>query len=589
MKLISGYKKQQFLYLIVIFILFTVIVVFSEYHHEKHYRVDALKERLGRYTEIINNYSSNYIYFENRIKQCFDSITGILPDKNLRTTIIDFNGIVIYDSKVNNITAMENHLMRPEIQQAISDNTGTDIRVSATTGVKYFYFAKRFADYFIRLSVVYDIEARKIIEPDKLSIILIIILFFIASVSLVYVTDKFGKSVSALRKFTIQASADKTIDDNLVFPENELGNIGQDIVDIYHKLNKTKQELVSEKEKLIRHLTILEEGIAIFSKEKQVIINNGHFIQYLNQISDQLIYSAENFFGIKEFEPLHGFINKCVTGDINTSVPPSYEINIFKNSKYYSAKCIMYQDRTFEVIIKDTTKPAKQKLLKHQITENIAHELKTPVTSISGLLETVLNNNPDNPRNPEFIQRAYSQTCRLSELINDISLLTKIEEAGHLYQLEKVKLHQIISNVIDDFQIKIKENNINIALNIPDNIEFNGNPVLLYSVFRNLFENTVNYAGNNVYVSIDKYSEDSQSYYFSFSDNGPGVPEQDIPRLFERFYRVDKGRERKSGGTGLGLSIVKNAILFHKGDISVKNRKEGGLEFLFSINRNLIS
>ena len=99
-------------------------------------------------------------------------------------------------------------------------------------------------------------------------------------------------------------------------------------------------------------------------------------------------------------------------------------------------------------------------------------------------------------------------------------------------------------------------------------------------------ENTIHHAGTDIVVNIDKYMEDAHHYYFSFSDTGSGVPEQDIPRLFERFYRVDKGRDRKSGGTGLGLSIVKNAILFHQGDISVKNRKEGGLEFLFSLGRN---
>jgi len=123
-------------------------------------------------------------------------------------------------------------------------------------------------------------------------------------------------------------------------------------------------------------------------------------------------------------------------------------------------------------------------------------------------------------------------------------------------------------------------------LNISEEIELQGNSVLLYSAFRNLLENVIHHAGNNVEVSIDKYMEDQHHYYFSISDNGSGVPEQDIPRLFERFYRVDKGRDRKTGGTGLGLSIVKNAVQFHKGEISVKNRKEGGLEFLFSLGRS---
>jgi signal transduction histidine kinase len=266
---------------------------------------------------------------------------------------------------------------------------------------------------------------------------------------------------------------------------------------------------------------------------------------------------------------------------------PSWEVTIYKNGKYFTARCVVFQDKSFEIIILDSTKPAKRKLLKQQMTENIAHELKTPVSSIKGLLETVLDNKLDKSRLMDFINRAYSQTCRLTELIDDISLLTKIEEAGNLYPIEKVNLKNVIKNVIEDLHSKIEKQQIHIELNIPENIELNGNPVLLYSIFRNLFENTINYAGEQITVKIDKYMEDVQNYYFSFSDTGTGVPDQHIPRLFERFYRVETGRDRKSGGTGLGLSIVKNAILFHKGEISVKNRKGGGLEFLFSISRNL--
>ena len=317
------------------------------------------------------------------------------------------------------------------------------------------------------------------------------------------------------------------------------------------------------------------------------IASNSNFIQYINHISDKLVYSAENFFGIVEFAPIIGFIDSQLAAEKPEKTgQPSYEVSITKNGKHYAVKCIVFQDNSFEIILNDITKLAKRKLLKQQITENIAHELKTPVSSIKGFLETVLNNKIDRTKLLDYIQRAYSQTCRLADLINDISLLTKIEEAGNLYPIEKVNVHEVVNSVIEDLREKLKENKIDVRMNITKDIELQGNSVLLYSAFRNLLENAINHAGTDVVVTIDKYMEDPHHYYFSFSDTGSGVPEQDIPRLFERFYRVDKGRDRKSGGTGLGLSIVKNAILFHQGDISVKNRKEGGLEFLFSLGRN---
>ena len=116
-----------------------------------------------------------------------------------------------------------------------------------------------------------------------------------------------------------------------------------------------------------------------------------------------------------------------------------------------------------------------------------------------------------------------------------------------------------------------------------------GNQALLYSVFRNLFDNVIMHGGPNLSIRVENYMEDKEFHYFSFSDTGAGVPEEDLPRLFERFYRVDKGRDRKAGGTGLGLAIVKNAIMFHKGDISVKNRVGGGLEFLFTLSKEVNS
>lgn len=588
MKPITKYRRKQLLYLSVIFIFFTAIIVLLEYHHEKRVRINALNKELDGYTELINNYINSHSLDEKSFASGLDSLVRIFPDKNIRTTVIDLDGKVLFDTEVKNTEEMENHLLRSEIQDALKHITGSDIRTSASTGIKYYYFAKRFENCYIRMSVVYNIEAREIIEPDKISLLIIIVLFFITSLALVYVTDKFGESVSALKKFALKAIADKPIDEDLTFPESELGLIGQDIVGIYQKLINAKHELQSEKDKLIRHLNMLDEGIAIFSKDQKVITSNSNFIQYINLISDQLVYSAENFFRIQDFSPLFGFINTyTVAENPDQGIQPSYEISIQKNGKFYNARCVLFPDKSFEIIIRDTTKPAKRKLLKQQMTENIAHELKTPVSSIKGLLETVLNNKPDKAKQLDFINRAYLQTCRLADLIDDISMLTKIEEAGNLYPIEKVNLHYVITNVLDDLQSKIKEHHILTEINIPENMELIGNSVLLYSVFRNLVENAINHAGDNVTVRIDKYMEDPQNYYFSFSDTGTGVPDQDIPRLFERFYRVDKSRDRKSGGTGLGLSIVKNAILYHKGDISVKNRKEGGLEFLFSINRNL--
>jgi two-component system phosphate regulon sensor histidine kinase PhoR len=589
MKINLSFNKKWLIYALSFLLIFAAVLLTSEYLHEKQIRIEALNEELRDYSEVINRYLAGNRICESGEYNELDSLIKLINKESLRITVIDLRGKVLFDSKVSDPESMENHANRPEVQSAVNNKYGTNIRISKTTGIKYYYYAQRFNNYFIRISVMYNMDARKMLKPDQLFLLFVLLLLFMTAITVVLITNKYGKSISTLRKFTKKASANKPIDEELVFPENELGLIGQDIIDIYQKLNKTKEELLSEKAKLIRHLNLLDEGIAIFSKDMAVITNNNHFIQYINLISDRLVFSADDFFHIKDFSTLLSFIEKYVNdqeADL-VNIQPTYEISVFKNARYYSVRSTVFQDRTFEVSINDVTKPTKRKLLKQQMTENIAHELKTPVSSIKGLLETLLISKPDKDITMDFLNRAYSQATRLANLVNDISLLTKIEEAANLYTIENVNLSELITDIAGEIQSKLEENNISLELSIPKGLIIKGNPALLYSVFRNLFDNAIHHAGNNLRIKLNMYMEDPKYYYFLFSDDGTGVPAEDLARLFERFYRVDKGRDRKNGGTGLGLSIVKNAIQFHKGDISAKNCKNGGLEFLFTLSKEI--
>lgn len=591
MKIIASYNRQWLIYILSFFLFFTAVLLVSEYFHEKRIRIGALNEKLDNYAVLADGYIAKYRMNNTSGFGGLDTLAGLVPDESIRITVIDPEGKVLYDSRVPNIAGMDNHLLRPEIQSAISDGYGTDIRVSGTTRLKYYYYAKRFSEFIIRISVVYDIGARKFIQPDRIFLLFVLLFFLIASFTIVLITDKFGKSISTLRDFTVQALANKPIDEKLVFPENELGIIGQDIVEIYRKLNHTKEELISEKAKLIRHLNMLDEGIAIFSKDRQVITSNNHFIRFINHISDTRVFTADEFFRIGDFGPLFAFINRYLQDDSNglAETQPIYEVTISKGGKHFSVKSVVFQDRSFEVSLQDITKPTKRKVLKQQITENIAHELKTPVSSIKGFLETILEGSTDKARTTDYLRRAYAQSCRLADLIHDISLLTKIEEASSLYLIEEVELDELIKDIAGEIQPQLATHDISLVLKIPDNLIIGGNSGLLYSIFRNLFDNSIDHGGKGLTIRIDNYMKDDDFYYFSYSDTGTGVPEADLPRLFERFYRVDKGRDRKKGGTGLGLSIVKNAIQFHKGEISVKNRIGGGLEFLFTLARDVRS
>ena len=230
----------------------------------------------------------------------------------------------------------------------------------------------------------------------------------------------------------------------------------------------------------------------------------------------------------------------------------------------------------------------QQTLLKRQLTQNIAHELKTPVASIHGYLETLISNpNIDNATRQQFMDRCYAQTNRLTSLLQDISTLNRLDDAAVANSaIEAVDISKTMANIVKETALQVAEKEMTIKNRLPQNIIIDGNQSLLYSIFRNLTDNAIAYAGKGTTISVS--ARETQSFwFFEFADNGIGVADCHLPRLFERFYRVDKGRSRAMGGTGLGLAIVKNAVQFHGGTISVTNRKGGGLLFQFSLRKNM--
>jgi len=233
-----------------------------------------------------------------------------------------------------------------------------------------------------------------------------------------------------------------------------------------------------------------------------------------------------------------------------------------------------------------SVKHFKDHQYRQEITGNIAHELRTPVTIIRGYLETVLEKQVEPEKEQYFIKQAHTQTVVLSELIQDMGLITKIEEAPGAFHLSLVCINDLLKDLKTDLHAVLQEKGIEMEWDIPENLVINGNQNLLYSIFRNLTDNVICYAGENVHIQILGFY-DKQFCHFSFSDNGIGISdEKHLTRLFERFYRIGEGRTRESGGSGLGLSIVKNAVTFHKGTIRARNKENGGLEFLFTLKRS---
>lgn len=576
------FSQRLFWSVFFMFLGFMVCFLLFQYQREREFAQEKL-----------NNVLSNYNYqLFRKCQQSTDinktviSFMDDIPQKDLRVTIIDPSGDVLFDN--SGTDEFNNHNDRSEVRKARLYNEGFAIRSSESTGKRYFYSASNIGGYIYRSALPYDPYVRGILTVNKDFIyfmaLMTLIFFFVLS----RFTFSIGKTISKLRDFALNVEKDRMPAVDYVFPNDELGDISQNIVTLYHRQQKAKNELSMEREKLIKHFQYSKEGFAMFTSEGREILSNILFIQFINVISDTQIHQVEDVTDIAELEPIRTFLNKNIRNLNRKKKVLRESVTIDKNGKIFLIECILFLDNSYEISINDISRQEEESRMKRQLTQNVSHELKTPVSSIQGYLETILSNPDLSPDKRQFfLERCYSQSTRLTGLLRDISVLNRLDEASEMFDLTEVNITKLIAEIQKECSQDMEEKHITSEIILPGDPTVFGNNSLLYSIFRNLYDNAIAYAGENIRITVNCYKEDPKYYYFSFSDNGVGIPEEHINRIFERFYRVDKGRSRKIGGTGLGLSIVKNGVNFHKGQISAKSSPGKGVTFFFTLKKKL--
>lgn len=315
----------------------------------------------------------------------------------------------------------------------------------------------------------------------------------------------------------------------------------------------------------------------------------GGIIILITLIMNIIAYFAIHKIG-KTVRSLEAFATKAENGELDSTIVEKFpqdelgEISRHIVNMYIKQQhAVKERDESMQTAIHEEQEKVR---IKHQLTNNINHEIKTPVHAIQACLETIVNNRDtlDKDTMMSLTDKAYTHTQRLCSLLHDISVITRISEAGEQIKCAPVSINEILTDIQADIDLLPPEKRMRLNLDVPDNIVINGNASLLYSIFRNLVNNSLSYSGGrDIFISME---DDSGDFYkFVVADNGIGIEEEHLPRLFERFYRIDNGRSRKMGGTGLGLAIVKNAVLFHQGNITVCNRRTGGLQFTFTLHK----
>ena len=549
-------------YFVSIFVLFALIIILFTVRYEKNIASDKLVAQMELYATMLEQ----------------GILPDQLPDTSLRISQIDLTGKVLFDNRLN-IDSTDNHLTRKEIREAQHYGYGTALRYSSYNNQLYFYYAKKEKKSFLRIAKPFE-NRSEALPISYMPIFITLLLFGIASIGYYSTSLRFKSTIKTLKQLIERVDSG----DKYNFPDNEFSEISEYIIRSYQKLERTQKALDMEREKLWAHLRLSKRGLCIFSPQRKEILSNELFIQYANFISDRPIQYSEKIFDIPELFDIVEFFDDKQRDYKNVLETKTMEVH--KNDRILVVHGIIFPDKSCEITIDDITEREEQALLKRQLTQNISHELKTPVSSIQGFMETIINNPGMDPDKREFfIERCHAQAIRLSYLLQDISMLNKLDEGSGIFDRDDINLNDVIQNVLKDVSLELEEKNITTEVNLPCNATIKGNMSLLYSIFRNLVDNTLHYAGSDISIQINCFRVDNEFLHFSYADTGIGVDSKHLNHLFERFYRVDKGRSRKLGGTGLGLAIVKNAILFHQGRISAKHHPGGGLEFVFSLRK----
>lgn len=307
----------------------------------------------------------------------------------------------------------------------------------------------------------------------------------------------------------------------------------------------------------------------------------------LSSIMSVVAYFVTHRLG-KTIDRLNLFAKRAKRGEaFDEDEPfPNDELGAISNSiiQLYGQwqQTILDRDRAHEAAMREEQEKIR---IKRQLTNNINHELKTPVASMQVCLETLLSGiSLTEEKRQELIERCYANAERLRRLLGDVSLITRMEDGSALIAKQPVCLNDIINEVAAEVAVMPVDERMEVHIDMKERVEVEGNLMLISSIFQNLTENALDYSGGkNIYITL--LENTAEVCRLRFEDDGRGVASAELPRLFERFYRVDKGRSRRMGGTGLGLAIVKHAVIFHGGEISVRNREQGGLCFEFSLRK----
>lgn len=569
----SSIFHKLFLSYVSITLFLSFFILFFSYNLIKNYYINELKIHLkdtgiSLIHSIFEFYKKgDYDYLDRFAKEIGRKI-------NTMITIIDTMGNPLADSK-ENPNLMENHKDRPEIIAALNGDIGTSIRYSKTLKEEMLYVALPIYENeriigVLRISVfMKDINSLLSDLRKRILILTIGVLIFswlIASLISKNITNSLRELLKGFKKL---ASFDF---EARIFTKrrDEIGDLSREFNEMVKKIKELFDKVKIEKEKISAIFHSILCGICVFDKEGKIILFNEKMKEFLKEeLKENRLYWE--YLKSPEFGRLIERVKKGET------IFEEIEIN----GKIFLCSMEKIPD-TDEIIsiFHDITEMKEIERIKRDFTINISHELKTPLTVIKGFIETI--EEEEEIKNKRYIEVIKNHIERLINILERIIYISELEGKEAVLDLKEVSIEEIIKNSISLFEKSLKDKDIKVELNFEKDLPLlKVDPVKIEQVFINLIDNAIKYTEKGK-IKISAFRKDN-NMIIEFEDTGIGIPKEHIPRIFERFYVVDKARDKKKGGVGLGLSIVKHIILLHNGKIDVESKLFKGTKFKITL------
>lgn len=498
-----------------------------------------------------------------------------------RITIIDSSGTVLADSR-KDASEMENHKNRPEIISAMQGQIGHSLRFSDTVHERMLYVARpliRDGQSYAILRLSLYLRDIQVLLNTLLNRALTITLIFIIAASIVSIF--FSKQLSRpIRDLVTATRLVAQGEFDVEIPRQNWGEIrtlANNFNEMVRQIHQLFSEISRQKEELITVISSIQEAIVVIRPKGLVLLHNDSFLSLtgLEELPQDI--RIHELIQNDELNELISAIRKDKT---------SIQSELTFGGRHFLVSLSYIKTSDFKEIVilfHDISQFRQLERIKRDFIVNVSHELRTPLTSIKGFVETLMEN--DNPETIHQLRIIERNTNRMINLVEDLLVLAELEESHQRIKFEQVDFTELIKGLIPIFKQKLDEKGLQLTVkNSGENVILEADPFRIEQLLINLIDNAIKYTESGQ-IGI-RYQTEMEQFHIYISDTGIGIPPEDIGRIFERFYVIDKSRSRRVGGTGLGLSIVKHIVILHNGSIEVESKKKSGTTFHICLPRH---